>query len=335
MTLETGFSSVNNEDEAILVVREEPTIIASLPEFLLTDNVLFEALSREIDCYDLIDRNSMSDDLILRLMLHNSYSIEYLPKRKIKPDFYIKMVSENGLSIRHIPSFALNSKICNAAVKSDPRAHEYVPVHLQDQEYLNNLIKRNPTYVGKIDITQRDTKVLVELVDTHPEIIRFMVMEDRTKEICIRAMEKNYTLIHYFPENIYEDEEILKLMSKLEFIQNPTSRLPADLVRKPLANYLFKERPEIYRFLPASTITTEMARKAIEQDPSNIYATPPFLRADGKLWEVALKQNESFWEMVPQNEQSDQVRIFIARKKSQRNHSAKNQENANETQELN
>lgn len=321
MSFDTGFYSVSTEQEAIAVVREEPSIIISLPEHLVTDDVLFEALSRDYTCYDLIDRQSLSDDLIQRLMLDSADAIIHIPKRKIKTEHYVKMVTQNGLTISGIPDFALNSEICNAAVKSNPEAHKFVPPNLQDQEYVNNLLKQTPSYVNKIDISQRETDVLIGLIETNPEILRYMTMEDRSKEVCIKAMNKDYTMIQYFPENVYENVKVLELMSNLECFQNPTVRFASELVRKPLAKYLFKKRPELYRFLPMYTIDKEFAIEAIKLDPLNIYATPSHLKADGKLWELVLQQDESLCEHIPLNEQSDQVRIFITRRKAKMNNS--------------
>lgn len=322
MSFDTGFYSVNSEEEALAVVREEPSIIISLPENLVTDDVLFEALSRDYSCYDLIDRRTLSDNLILRLMLDNSKSIEFLPKRKIKTQHYIKMVELDGMTIQDIPPLALNSAICNAAVKANPKAHEFVPENLQDQEYVNNLLRHTPSYVNRIDISQRDTKVLEGLVEENPIILRFMTMEDRTKKICLKAMEKDYTMIQYFPEKVYEDAKVLELMSNLECFQNPTIRFDSELVRKPLAKAIFKKRPEHYRYLPMFTVDKEMAIQAIKNDPHNIYATPSHLKTDGKLWELVLQQDESLCDHIPANEQSDQVRIFITRRKAKLNNSS-------------
>lgn len=319
MSFDTGFYSVDTEQEAIAVVREEPSIIISLPEHLITDDVLFEALSRDFACYELIDSQSLTYDLIQRLMLHNADAIEYIPKRKIKTEHYIEMVRQNGLSIRSIPEYALNSEICNAAVKSNPEAHKFVPPNHQDQEYVNNLLKQTPSYVNKIDISQRDTDVLIGLVDTNPQILRYMTMEDRSVKVCLKAMSNDYTMIQYFPENVYEDEKVLEVMSNLECFKNPVVRFPSELVRKPLAKYIYKKRPEHFRFLPMFTIDKAFAIEAIKYDPLNIYATPSHLKADGKLWELVLQQDESLCENIPLNEQSDQVRIFITRRKAKRN----------------
>lgn len=336
MSFETGFYSVNTVQEALAVVCEEPSIIISLPEHLVTDDVLFEALTRDYACYDLIDKNTLTHDLILRLMLADASAIDYIPHKKIKNDHYLKMVEKEGLTIRNIPELALNSAICNAAVKSNPDAHKFIPRHLQDQEYVNNLLKHTPSFVDKIDITQRDSEVLVGLVETYPEIFRFMTMPDRTRDVCLKAMQNDHTMIQYFPEKIYNDPKMLEIMSNLDCFQNPTIRFPSELVRKPLANHIFKKKPEHFRFLPMYTVDKEMAIAAIEHSPFNIYAVPSHLKADGKLWELVLKKDASLCENIPLNEQSDQVRIFITRRKAKLNNanlmaeSNKNKELADE-----
>lgn len=338
MSFDTGFYSVSTVQEAISVVREEPTIIISLPEHLVTDDVLFESLSRDVACYDLIDAQTLSHDLIKRLMLQNSGAIEYIPKRRIKDDHYIAMVTQDGMTIRDIPDFSLNSKICNAAVQSNPDAHQFVPSNLQDQTYLNNLLKHTPAFVNKIDVSLRDSKVLVELVNTNSHILRYMTMEDRSKEVCLKAMQNDPMMIQYFPEHVYEDPKILEILSNQAIFQNPTVRFASELVRKPLAKHIFNKRPEHYRFLPMFTVDEEMAIAAVNHDPINIYATPSHLKADGKLWELVLKQDDSLCENIPLNEQSDQVRIFIARRKAKMNNSrlgaeimSKVKESANES----
>ena len=340
MSFNTGFSSVESEEQALEVVKFEPRIIDSINADFLTDDVLFEALSRDTHCYEMIDVNNLSSRLIGRLLLDNHEVLGILPNRLFTKQHLMNFVKANGLNIVHIPEYMLTNDICNAAVLENAQAHQYVPEKLQDNTYVNILIKSNPSYVSQVDIEQRDHKLLAELIDDYPIMIRYMIMSERTKEICMKVLNKDAELIQFFPEHIYDDLEVLEAISELKEFQNPDkveyedfdevkdgevedgeveyplkrNLFKSNIVRPSLAAYLFQKDKEIFRHLPIESIDIDLAKLAIEYNPINIFCVNAKLKADGKLWEYALTKDESLYDDVPENERSSHVRIFIARK---------------------
>lgn len=314
------FTGVSSEEEALLIVKSEPTIVASFPEQLLTDNVLFEALSRDYRVYELIDKLFYSDSLVNRLIINNPQRVfENLNHSLIKPSHLLNLVEVDGLAIRFIPASMLTNKICNVAIEQNVEAHEFVPLHLRDAAYINKLILSAPDYVSRIDIEKRDPAVLKKVVLEHPFIIEYMTMTDRTPEICESAMQKDHKWIAFFPEHIYDNPDMLEKISNLEYFKNPKDVFEAGLVRKSLADYLFKKNPDYYNFLPLSSKYWDMAVEAVKFNPENILSTPTSLKSNGKLWELVLQQKPEFYKAIPLEQQSDSIRIFIAREKARKN----------------
>lgn len=314
------FTGVSSEEEALLIVKSEPTIVASFPEQLLTDNVLFEALSRDHRVYAMIDKLFYTDNLVNRLIINNPQrAFENLNHSLIKPAHLLNLVEVNGLAIRFIPPSMLTNKICNIAIEQNVEAHEYVPLQLRDAAYINKLILSAPDYVSRIDIENRDANVLKKVVLEHPFVIEFMTMAHRTQEICESVMQKDHKWIAFFPERIYDKPEMLEKISNLDYFKEPKEVFEPQLVRDSLAAYLFKKNPDYYRYLPLSSKHWEMAVEAVKANPDNILLTPTSLKMNGKLWEIALKKKPEFYKAIPLEQQSDSIRIFIAREKARKN----------------
>ena len=62
-----------------------------------------------------------------------------------------------------------------------------------------------------------------------------------------------------------------------------------------------------------------MAVEAVKFNPENILSTPTSLKSNGKLWELVLQQKPEFYKAIPLEQQSDSIRIFIAREKERKN----------------
>lgn len=314
------FSGVSSEEEAVLIVKSEPTIVASFPENLLTDNVLYEALSRDKRVYTMIDKIFYSDALVNRLILNNPEQVfASLNTSLIKNEHLINLVTADGLAIEYIPQSMLTNKICNIAIEQNVKAHDYVPIHLRDTSYINKLMLSAPEYVCRIDVEKRDPEVLKKVVLEHPFVIEFMSMDDRTVDICEAVMQLHHQWIAFFPERIYDSPEMLEKISNLEYFKEPKDVFDSSFVRKSLANFLFKKDPSYYRYLPHSIKDWDMALAAIEHDAENILLTPTSLKANGKLWEIALQQKPDFYKIIPLEQQSDSIRIFIARENARKN----------------
>lgn len=314
------FTGVSSEEEALLIVKSEPTIVASFPENLLTDNVLFEALSRDKRVYTMIDKIFYTDDLVNRLILNNpKQAFECLNHSLIKNGHLINLVTVDGLAIEYIPQSMLTNKICNIAIEQNVKAHEFVPLHLRDATYINKLMLSAPEYVCRIDIEKRDPEVLKKVVLEHPFVIEFMSMTHRTPEICEAVMQKHHQWIAFFPERIYDSPDMLEKMSNLEYFKEPKQTFDPSFVRKSLAQYLFNKDPSYYRYLPNAIKDWDMALAAVKHDAENILLTPTSLKSDGKLWEIALQQKPEFYKIIPLEQQSDSIRIFIARENARKN----------------
>ena len=313
------FTGVSSEEEAILIVQTEPTIVSSFPENLLTEKVLFEALSRDRRVYALIDKLFYTDALVNRLIIDNPQRVfENINSALIKPNHLINLVQSDGLAIRFIPPSMLNNKICNIAIEQDVLAHEFVPLHLRDASYINKLILQAPEYVCRIDIEQRDSEILKQVVYENPFVIEFMTMDDRSPEICEAIMEIHPQWVSFFPEKIYDNPVMLEKISNLPYFKEPTDVFDSNYVRSSLANYLFKKDPDYYKHLPISFKTLDMAIEAIKHNPDNILTTPTSLKRNGKLWEIALSQKPEFYKTIPLDQQSDSIRIFIARENARK-----------------
>lgn len=314
------FKGVSSEDEALMIVRVEPTIITSFPEILLTENVVYEAVIRDSKVYDLVDKIFFTENLVGRLILENpEVALDKVDHNKVKPHHLKTLVEKDGLALQYLTPSMLTNQLCCLAIEQNVKAHEFVPKHLRDEKYINQLIKKSPDYAGRIDVAKRDSKILKDLVEEYPFIICYMSMTDRTKEVCETVLADDIHWIQYFPEFIYNDPDILKMMAENEYFSQPKGEFESCLVRKSLAKYLFNENKDIYKYLPKSIIDFDIALEAVKHDYRNVLITPLALRINGKLWEEALAQKPELYKQIPLEEQSDMVRIFITRTKAKIN----------------
>lgn len=308
------FVGVSSEEEALTLVRTEPKIVASFPEPLLTESVLFEAISRDPLNYEVIDRVFFSEGLIKRLLLDNPEAVfRHLNQSLISEANLQALLHYNGMGVQYIPRNMLNKELCKIAVQQNAEAHDFIPLNLQDAVYTNMLIMSYPHLVSEIDISQRDPEVLKKVVLEHPFVIKFMSMPDRTPEVCEAIMQLDYNWIGHFPENVYDDPQMLEKISQLDYFKGPKSRFDSSIVRKTLVEFLFNKDINFYPYLPEYAIDFDMAKKAITHDPKYIFFTPTLLKKDGRLWEVALTKKPELYVSIPLDQQSDSIRIFIAR----------------------
>lgn len=314
------FTGVSSEEEAINIVQVEPTIVASFPEHLLTEKVLFEAMSRDHRVYALIDNIFFTDNLVNRLVVDNPQrAFENLNLSLIKNEHLVNLLKVDGLAIRFIPQSMLTNEICNIAIEQDVNAHEYVPLELRDSTYINKLISQSPEHVSRIDIELRDPEILKKIVFEHPYVIEYMSMTDRSPEICEAIMNIDPKWLAYFPENVYENPKMLEKISNLPYFLKPDGVFDESITRRTLAEFLMKKSLDYYKHIPLCLKTNELAFAAIEHNADNILCTPTYLKRNGKLWEVALKQKPEMYKNIPLNQQSDSIRIFIAREKARNN----------------
>lgn len=312
------FAGVTSIEEALIVVRSEPTIIASFPDTLLTDDILYEALSRDESVYDLIDPIFFSEELINRLVLNDIRALNLVPPHKLSRAHLLAVVEQDGMNICSINPKRLDTEVCITAINSAAEAHDFVPQELQSPEYINQLIKSRPDFVDRIDVEQRNPEIIGSLLDSHPNLIRYLAMPDRTAQRCKQVLALDPTTAQYFPEKIYDSAEFLALMSSMDFFAKPTSVHSATLVRKSLANMLFENNVDIYKHLPDSVKTEAMAVKAVIADPENAFVTPSSLKRNDVVWGACITHHEHIFDRIPEYEQGDQVRIFVARKKALR-----------------
>ena len=92
-------------------------------------------------------------------------------------------------------------------------------------------------------------------------------------------------------------------------------------LRKRLRTEIINATDSLYDF---SFKTLDMAIEAIEHNPDNILTTPTALKRSGKLWEIALSQKPEFYKTIPLDQQSDSIRIFIARETARKNNTSLN-----------
>lgn len=322
-----GLIGLSSEEDAIAIVRSEPTIIASFPSGFLTENVLFEALHGSNEVYELISDNALfTPKLVNRLILDNPSSLALIPSQAISRKHILNLVKHNGLDLREVRLSSLdhliNQEICIAAIKSNPDAHAFVPIEYQTSEYINLLLIEKPEFVQRIDVTQRDSQNIKSIIESNPILLRFLPMNERDYDSCVKAVTQDHTLIQYVPEDIYDSSEFMEFASELDYFKNPKEAFSPPLIRKSFANYLFDKNPQIYQYLPLSIKDKDLANKAVLFDPSNIFLTSSSVRVNGFVWETCISKYPEMYIHIPPDEQSDKVRIFIAReaaKKSNQN----------------
>jgi hypothetical protein len=311
---------ISTEEEAIIAVEQHPETLTYIPEHLQTENVLFEALIRKSDLFKQVHVDQLTSALIKRLLTIKPVTQEFIPDELLSREIYIEQVRENGLWLQYVPIEHRDLEMCTLAINENVDAHEFVPNEIQNKEYLDALIIIDPEKIIDVNVESRSLKVVYKLLDKDHSMIRHLPIEYRTKKLCLKALKQSIFAIQWFPDEMYEEEEIFKIIREHDYFDHPEqygnnfemdNQYDALLIRPILVDALLERDVEKYfPLIPVSKLSVEHCKTAIRANPSNILICPPILRKRHNLWEKALSTDHSLLRNVRSSEKTGAIEVL-------------------------
>lgn len=311
---------ISTEEEALIAVEEHPETLAYIPEHLLTENVLFAALIRKTELFSQVEEEKFTESLIKRLLTHKPPTREFIPQELITHEIYLSQVKEDGMWLQYVPHELRDLELCKVAIIQNVEAHQFVPNEIQNKEYLDTLILIDPDKLVDVAVENRSPRVVYKLIDNDYSVIRYIPLEYRTKKMCAKALGKSIFAIEWFPDEVYQHEEIFSVIANHDYWDNPADYDPSfkmrneyrvNLLRPVLIDALVERDAEKYLpLIPASMVTVEHCKIAVAKNPKLTRIIPTAIRTKYNLWEVALTSDKSLLRNVRSYEKTGAIEVL-------------------------
>lgn len=311
---------ISTEEEALVAVEEHPETLTYIPEHLLTENVLFEALVRKSELFKHVQEDQYTHNLVRRLLTHKPATREFIPSVMLNESVYLQQVREDGMWLQHVPIEERSLDMCIAAINQNVNAHEFVPSENQTTQYLDALILIDPQKLIDVAVENRSPSVVKTLVDNDYTVIRHLPLEYRTKEICAKALGVSIFSIQWFPDEVYEHEEVFNAILNHPYFENPAqfsedfsreNEYKACLLRPKLISALIdRDANKHFPLIPVSLLTIEDCKKAIQVNARLVIICPPYLRKRHNLWEAALAVDHTLIRSIRSYEKTGAIEVL-------------------------
>lgn len=302
--------SISSEAEALATVKEYPEAVAYLPDHLMTEDVLYTALSRKTETFKLVDDQYYTDNLIDKLLYNLPITIESIPKTLINDDVFKRQIKKDGRWLRNVPLDFRTEELCLFAIENNIDAHEYVPQSCQTTKYLDQLVVLDPSKVGDITVENRSPMVMLKLVSENYEILKWIPSEYRTVEMYEKGLENSIKAVEYYSDEYYNKPKVIAKIADHPYFEENLEYSP-NLVRKSLSDYLLaKDFQKYFPRLPTKEISLDLCIKALQLDVNLIGYCPKKHRIEGKLWEAVLSKDESYLTIIPQDEKTAPIEVL-------------------------
>lgn len=319
---------ISTEEEALLAVEQHPDTLAYIPDHLQTDRVLFTALVQKMELFKVIEIERLNPQLIKKLLTAKPHTREFIADELLTDDIYLEQVKQDGMWLQHVPVERRTIDICLEAINQNVNSHQFVPDEVQNKNYLDHLILIDPKMLNEVQVANRSPSVVLRLLDNDHSAIKHLPSDFRNKEMCIKAIKGDIEAVRWFPDEIYEDEEVFNLIANHEYFENfdqvPPSQKVNDkyhphYVRPKLADYLVaKDVVKHFPLLPMDVLTPEHCKKAIQECPRLVKICPKKIRIENNLWEIALTLDGTVLRSIPKDERTAAIEVL------EKNHKALN-----------
>lgn len=302
--------SIGTEAEALATVKEYPEAVAFLPDHLMTEDVLYTALSLKVETFKLVDEQYYTDTLIDKLLFNIPITIESIPKSLINRNVFVRQIEKDGRWLKYVPLEFRDVDLCLLAINSNIDAHEYVPPSSQNTKYLDQLIILDPTKVSQVDVENRSPLIMLKLLKNNYEILKWIPSELRTPEMYQVAFKNSVKAVEFFSDEYYNDPKIIQQIASHSYFDEVLHYSP-NFVRSKLCDYLLqKDFEKYFPKMPEKVLTLEICSKAISINPELISCVPKYLRIKGKLWEAVLSKDESYLSVIPSDEKTAPIEVL-------------------------
>jgi hypothetical protein len=203
-----------DEGLAIMAIKEDPKLIADIPDSLKNDTEFFKLIIKLVKddpkkYWKLPYDYKVKDELAIESIKGDAQSLHYVPRdKKVKKDFLLEVVKANASVIQYIDKNFLNNEIYSAALKSDGDALGFLSQESKTKELCLVALKNNPNALKSVPEKLRSDKdiesICLEAINTKPGIIEYFSDKLKLYNIkeCHNLVKNNNGLIKFMSLNI-------------------------------------------------------------------------------------------------------------------------------------
>lgn len=166
---------------------------------------------------------------IIKELQKDGMLLSQIPKKEQTIELCKTAIKQNPLALKFASKKYLNSKICLAAVKKDGRVFRYVPKQFITKKMCELAVEADPKLLSNVPEefrTMFDSNTRIELIEKvvtyNPEWLKYMPNRPDVRALCIKCMEKNFSVAQHMPEQIKSSQDILTYQmskGKLQFYE--------------------------------------------------------------------------------------------------------------------
>lgn len=158
----------------------------------------------------------------------NALSLKFVSKKCLNFKLCLTAVENDGRSFRYVPSQFVTKEICDLAIEADTKLLKKVPEPFRTSELCMTAINKDvstlsclsPHEIYKLFDENTEYSLIEKIVDYNPSWLQYMPNRSDVRALCIKYMEKDFSVAQFMPEHIKISDDILdylKSEGKLEF----------------------------------------------------------------------------------------------------------------------
>ena len=160
----------------------------------------------------------------------NPLALQYASRKCLNSKICLTAVKKNGQAFRYVPDQFITKHICELAVESDAGLLKDVPENFRTSAICIKAIKKDVSALSLVPYEKRhelfenntEIELIEKIVAYNPEWLMYMPDRADVRTLCIKCMEKDFSIAQYMPKPIKVSEDILnyqKSCGKVHFMQ--------------------------------------------------------------------------------------------------------------------
>ena len=211
-------------------LKKDGLLLKKIPKKNQTMDICKIAVKQNPLVLQFVSKKCLDFKFCMSAVKKDCHAFRYVPDQYITKEMCELAVEGDSQLLNNVPEEFRTLEICMNAIKKEINVLPYVPKEFRTLEICMNAIKEDLNawqYIPKeIRYKLFDNNIEISLIDSviacAPNWLIYMSDRSDIVELCIRYMEKDFSIAQYIPEQIKTSAEILsyqKSKGKLSFVK--------------------------------------------------------------------------------------------------------------------
>jgi Domain of unknown function (DUF4116) len=321
-------------------IEQNGNALASVPTKYQTPTLCRMAVVQNGEALEYVHRKYRTPELCRIAVQQSGRALQYIPENLRTPELCRISVEQDGNALSHVPILHRTFDICSIAVEQNGSALQYVPdKHKTPELYLLAVkqdglalykvphdLKSSHTFASKSP-SCKDLKIptLYRLaIEQDGRVLNAVPEEYHTTELYCLAVQQNGLTLAHVPKNKRTPE-----LCRLAIQQSGQAlfSVPEEHMTSELCRLAVEQDGQALNYVPKNLRNLELCRLAVEQDgwalkyvrldlisPISLEvraSKSPICEDYYKLCCIAVQQNRSALQLVPENYQTPELLALI------------------------